>query len=205
VGNLAPSRVGRRSDAGYRGNRKLFKYPWLFFLQVGKMEKVIFKDISDAKTPKDAVLGFVKWYLAIGSIVIFDMIENLSVSRELSFSEAAISSTNSFMTMVDMVWYNVMREQGISIDLDKGISSLSLPISQIVMADPSEVEKFFENVATNLDIEQLLTALFKTALQKLKPEDVLAIKNVASTLLLIGILPSPQKWGLRGRKKPRPF
>jgi len=36
--------------------------------------------------------------------------------------------------------------------------------------------------------------LFKTALQKLKPEDVLALKNVASTLLLIGILPSFKKW-----------
>ncbi len=45
------------------------------------MEKVIFKDISDAKTPKDAMLGFVKWYIAIGSIVIYDMIENLPVSQ----------------------------------------------------------------------------------------------------------------------------
>jgi hypothetical protein len=97
------------------------------------------------------------------------------------------------MTMVDMVWYDVMREQGISIDLDKGIRSLSLPLSQSIIADPSDVEKFFENNAANLDIKQLLTALFKTALQKLKPEDVLAIKNVASTLLLIGILPSLKK------------
>ena len=154
------------------------------------MEKVIFKDISDAKTPKDAMLGFVKWYLAIGSIVIYDMIENLPVPQELSLNEAAISSINSFMTMVDMVWYDVMHQQGISIDLDKGTRSLSLPLSQLLMADPSDVEKFFENVASNLDIKQLLTALFETALQKLKPVDVLAIKNVASTLLLIGILPS---------------
>jgi len=154
------------------------------------MEKVMFKDISDAKTPKDAMLGFVKWYLAIGSIVIYDMIENLPVPQELSLNEAAISSINSFMTMVDMVWYDVMHQQGISIDLDKGTRSLSLPLSQLLMADPSDVEKFFENVASNLDIKQLLTALFETALQKLKPVDVLAIKNVASTLLLIGILPS---------------
>jgi len=154
------------------------------------MEKVMFKDISDAQTPKDAMLGFVKWYLAIGSIVIYDMIENLPVPQELSLNEAAISSINSFMTMVDMVWYDVMHQQGISIDLDKGTRSLSLPLSQLLMADPSDVEKFFENVASNLDIKQLLTALFETALQKLKPVDVLAIKNVASTLLLIGILPS---------------
>ena len=162
------------------------------------MEKIIFKDISDAKTPKDAMLGFVKWYLAIGSITIYDMIENLPVPQELSLNEAIISSTNSFMTMVDMVWYDVMREQGVSIDLDKGTRSLSLPLSQLIIADPSEVEKFFENDAANLDIKQLLTALFKTALQKLKPEDVLAIKNVASTLLLIGILPSSQKMGVKG-------
>jgi len=154
------------------------------------MEKVIFKDISDAKTPNDAMLGFVKWYLAIGSIVIYDMIENLPVPQELSLNEATISSTNSFMTMVDMVWYDVMHQQGLSIDLDKGTRSLSLPLSQLLMADPSDVEKFFENVASNLDIKQLLTALFETALQKLKPEDVLAIKNVASTLLLMGILSS---------------
>jgi len=154
------------------------------------MEKVIFKDISDAKTPKDAMLGFVKWYLAIGSIVIYDMIENLPVPKELSLNEAAVSSINSFMTMVDMVWYDVMHQQGISIDLDKGTRSLSLPLSQLLMSDPSDVEKFFENAASNLDIKQLLTALFETALQKLKPADVLAIKNVASTLLLIGILPS---------------
>jgi|GEM_PF-3568005 len=154
------------------------------------MEKVIFKDISDAKTPKDAMLGFVKWYIAIGSIVIYDMIQNLPVPQELSLNEATISSTNSFMTMVDMVWYDVMHQQGLSIDLDKGTRSLSLPLSQLLMADPSDVEKFFENVASNLDIKQLLTALFETALQKLKPEDVLAIKNVASTLLLMGILSS---------------
>jgi len=154
------------------------------------MEKVIFKDISDAKTPKDAMLGFVKWYLAIGSIVIYDMIQNLPVPQELSLNEATISSTNSFMTMVDMVWYDVMHQQGLSIDLDKGTRSLSLPLSQLLMADPSDVEKFFENVASNLDIKQLLTALFETALQKLKPEEVLAIKNVASTLLLMGILSS---------------
>jgi len=154
------------------------------------MEKVIFKDISDAKTPKDVMLGFVKWYIAIGSIVIYDMIQNLPVPQELSLNEATISSTNSFMTMVDMVWYDVMHQQGLSIDLDKGTRSLSLPLSQLLMADPSDVEKFFENVASNLDIKQLLTALFETALQKLKPEDVLAIKNVASTLLLMGILSS---------------
>jgi len=58
------------------------------------------------------------------------------------------------------------------------------------MADPSDVEKFFENTASNLDVKQLLTALFETALQKLEPVDVLAIKNVASTLLLMGILHS---------------
>jgi hypothetical protein len=154
------------------------------------MEKVIFKDISDSKTPKDAMLGFVKWYIAIGSIVIYDMIQNLPVPQELSLNEATISSTNSFMTMVDMVWYDVMHQQGLSIDLDKGTRSLSLPLSQLLMADPSDVEKFFENVASNLDIKQLLTALFETALQKLKPEEVLAIKNVASTLLLMGILSS---------------
>lgn len=154
------------------------------------MEKVIFKDISDAKTPKDAMLGFVKWYLAIGSIVIYDMIENLPVPQELSLNEVTMSSVNSFMTMVDMVWYDVMHQQGLSIDLDKGTRSLSLPLSQLLMADPSDVEKFFENVASNLDIKQLLTALFETALQKLKPEEVLAIKNVASTLLLMGILSS---------------
>jgi len=164
------------------------------------MEKVIFKDISDAKTPKDAMLGFAKWYLAIGSIVIFDMIENLFVSQKLSLNEAAISSTNSFMTMVDMVWYNVMREQDISIDLDKGPSSLRLPLSQLTMADPSDVEKFFENDVANLDIKQILTALFKTALQKLKPEDVLVIKNVASTLLSTGILSLLEKTGAKGSK-----
>ncbi len=92
--------------------------------------------------------------------------------------------------MVDMVWYDVMHKQGLSIDLDKGTRSLSLPLSQLLMADPSDVEKFFENDVANLDIKQILTALFKTALQKLKPEDVLAIKNVASTLLLMGILSS---------------
>jgi hypothetical protein len=154
------------------------------------MEKVIFKDISDAKTPKDAMLGFVKWYMAIGSIVIYDMIQNLPVPRELNLNEVTMSSVNSFMTMVDMVWYDVMHKQGLSIDLDKGTRSLSLPLSQLLMADHSDVEKFFENVASNLDIKQLLTALFETALQKLKPEDVLAIKNVASTLLLMGILSS---------------
>jgi len=154
------------------------------------MEKVMFKDISDAKTPKDAMLRFVKWYLAIGSIVIYDMIENLPVPKELSLNEAVISSTNSFMTMVDMVWYDVMHQQGITIDLQKGTRSLSLPLSQLLMADPSDVEKFFENTASNLDIKQLLTALFETALQKLEPVDVLAIKNVASTLLLMGILHS---------------
>ena len=170
------------------------------------MEKVIFKDISNAKTPKDAMLGFVKWYLAIGSIVILDMIENLTVSQELSLNEAAISSTNSFLTLVDMAWYNVMREQGISIDLDKGISSLSLPLFQLTMADPSDVEKFFENDAANLDIKQILTALFKTALQKLKPEDVLVIKNVASSLLVTGIFTFFTKNGeFKGGKKPHLF
>ncbi len=91
------------------------------------MEKVIFKDISDAKTPKDAVLGFVKWYIAIGSIVIYDMIQNLPVPQELSLNEVTMSSVNSFITMVDMVWYDVMHKQGLSIDLDKGTRSLSLP------------------------------------------------------------------------------